>query len=409
MEGYHMRMNGRLPGLLAVCLLSVAACGGGSSAPGPVGGNSGQQGQLLGADAAVSGGGDASGWIAVGTNDAGAIAPNAASYGRLSIAAGVPYAIFSDGSNSSKLTVMKLSGGKWTNVGLAGFTGEAAYTYTLYLDGSTPYVAYVGESSYGLNVMKFNGSAWVLVGTANFATAYYYGALSLLVVNGTVYIAFADKNESLHVMAFNGTAWADLGGVPVSTTYAYNFAATVFNNAVYVAYNDESTSPAVMKLVMWNGAAWSVVATSTYTIDDSWDPVLTVSNNTLYLIYYNSSYDSTTGVTCGPIVYLLSGNTLVSVGKLCSISNGDDVEYVSGTVYNGVPYVAFDDESRDSDPEPRAATVKYFDATTSTWQLFAGYPNPCDIENTFIFADQSTGQIYLTYQDCNYNMTVQVH
>ena len=50
----------------------------------------------------------------------------------------------------------------------------------------------------------------------------------------------------------------------------------------------------------------------------------------LYLIYYNSSYDSTTGVTCGPIVYQLSGNSLVSVGKLCSISNGDDVEYVSG-------------------------------------------------------------------------------
>jgi hypothetical protein len=73
----------------------------------------------------------------------------------------------------------------------------------------------------------------------------------------------------------------------------------------------------------------------------------------------------------------------------------------------GVPFVAFDDENRDSDPEPRAATVKYFDGTA--WQLYAGYANPCDIENTFIAADQTTGQIYLTYCDCKGYMTVQVH
>jgi hypothetical protein len=98
---------------------------------------------------------------------------------------------------------------------------------------------------------------------------------------------------------------------------------------------------------------------------------------------------------------------LVSVGTLGSISNGDDVEYVSGVVYNGVPYVAFDDESRDYDPEPKAATVKYFDGTA--WQLYAGYPDTCDIENTYLAVDQTSGSLYFTYTDCNYYMTVQVH
>jgi hypothetical protein len=405
-----MKTNARLAGCLALGLLSSAACGGGSGPSGPILPPAGQQNQLPTADAGVPTNADASGWTSVGSNDAGAIAPNAADYGRLSIAGGVPYAIFHDYSHSSKLTVMKLSGGKWTNVGTAGFTGESSYNYTLYMDGTTPYVAYVGSSAYGLNVMKFDGTNWVSVGSANFATSNYSTTPSLAVVSGTVYIGFTDSDGMLHVMSFTGSVWLDLGGVAVSTSYSYYFAMTIFNNTVYVAYNDETTYPSVMKLAMWTGAVWSVVATSTYTIDEYCDPVLTVSNNTLYLIYYTYGSDPTTGNTCGPIVYQLSGNTLVSVGKLCSISAGDYVEYVSGVVYNGVPYVAFDDEERDSDPEPRAAVVKYFDATTSTWQLLAGYPSPSDIENTFLVVDPSSGKLYLTYEDWSAGgMIVQVH
>jgi hypothetical protein len=394
-------MNARLPAPLALCLLSIAACGGGSSIPGAVGGSSGQQGQLVGSDAAVSGSGDASGWTTLGNSDAGgAVAPNAAYYGRLAVSGGVPYAIYSDYSKSEKLTVMKLTSGKWTPVGSAGFTTESTYYYTLYVDGTTPYVAFVGYSSpYALTVMKYNGSAWVLVGNAAFASTSGYGTPTLAVSNGIPYVAFLDTSSYLHVMSLSGSAWVDLGGAPVST-YAYYCTMTIFNGTVYVAYNDENKS--VMNLVTWSGTAWTLVAQSTYMIEEDWDPVLTVNNGTLFLIYYNYTY--------GVIVWKLSGSTLVSVGTLGSITNGDSVEYVSGTVNNnGVPFVAYDDESRDSDPEPRAATVKYFDATTSTWQLFAGYPNPCDIENTFIAADQTTGQIYLTYSDCSGYMTVQVH
>ena len=69
--------------------------------------------------------------------------------------------------------------------------------------------------------------------------------------------------------------------------------------------------------------------------------------------------------------------------------------------------MAFDDENRDSDPEPRAATVKYFDGTA--WQLYAGYANPCDIENTFLYAESPGSRLFLTYSDCDGDMTVQVH
>jgi hypothetical protein len=291
---------------------------------------------------------------------------------------------------------MKLASGKWVAVGAAGFTLENAYYYSLYVDGTTPYVAYLGSSSSSVTVMKYNGSAWVLVGTAGFATSYGWGAVSLVVSNGTPYIGFVDGSSQLQVMSFNGSAWVSLGGVPVSL-YGSACALTIFNGSVYLAYNDWIKSLTV--LAMWNGTSWVQIATTTYTIDEDYGQYLGGSNGALYLIYYNYTY--------GVIVWKLSGSTLVSVGTPGTITNGDYVEYVSGTVYNGVPYVAFDDEARDSDPEPRAATVKYFDG--ANWQLYAGYANPCDIENTYIAADQSTGQIYFTYEDCEGFMTVQVH
>jgi hypothetical protein len=407
MEGHDMRIKVRLPGVVSLCVISTLACGG-SSGPGPVGGANGQQ-TALGSDAAVVvANPDAGAWNSLGTNDAGAIAPNSAYYARIALAGGTPYAIFSDYSSSSsgKLTVMKLSSaGKWANVGIAGFTTESSEYYSLTFDGTTPYVAYTGSSSDGISVMKFDGSAWVLLGTANFATTNGYAVPNLVVANGIVYVAFLDSSSQLRVMSFGGAAWVDLGGAPVST-YAYYCAMTIFNGAIYLAYNDQNTD--LLTLVTWTGTTWAVVATSTYTISEYWDPVLTVSKNTLYLIYYSSYYNSTTSTYCGAIVWQLSGNTLVSVGPLCSISNGDDIEYVSGTVFNGVPYVAFDDEDRDSDPEPRAATVKYFDGTA--WQLYAGYPSPNDIENTYLVADQDSGKLYLTYEDWdNGGMIVQVH
>ena len=100
--------------------------------------------------------------------------------------------------------------------------------------------------------------------------------------------------------------------------------------------------------------------------------------------------------------HLIRGTTIDRTWK-----SGDSIESVSGTVYNGTPYVAFDDESRDGDPTPEAATVK--DWNGSQWVLYAGYPNPCDIEETVLTADPSNGHLYLTYSDCSGDMFVQVH
>ena len=336
------------------------------------------------------------GWHSLG---GGEIAPTRASSGKIAVSNGVPYAAFSDSLAGSRLSVMQYGASGWVNVGTAGFTPSSVYSYVLYVDQSTPYVAFTGSSS-NLSVMKFDGTSWVNVG-GTIPYSYYSSSFDLIVSGGVPYIAFSDSSSQLHVQYLSGTAWVDLGGTYVSSNGQYP-ALTVYNGQVTVVFSDSSGSNSnVLTVKSFNLTVWvTLISTTSWTIGSSYQGTtsITVSNGILYIIFYSSTY--------GPVVLQLSGGVLVSVGTLGTISNGDDVEYVSGVVYNGTPYVAFDDESRDYDPEPKAATVKYFDGTS--WQLFAGYPDTCDIENTYLAVDPTGGSLYFTYTDCKYAMTVQV-
>jgi hypothetical protein len=338
------------------------------------------------------------GWHSLG---GGEIAPSRATSGKIAVSTnGVPYAAFSDESVSGRLSVMKYSGSAWANVGTPGFTSGSVYSYILYVDQDTPYVAFTG-SSYYLTVMKFDGASWVNVGGTITSSYSYSNSFDFMVSAGVPYIAFSDSSSQLHVQYLSGTAWVDLGGTYVSSDGQYP-ALTVYNGQVTVVFSDSSGSNYnVLTVKSFNLTVWvTLISTTSWTIGSSYGGTtsVTVSNGVLYIIFYSSTY--------GPVVLQLSGGVLVSVGTLGTISNGDSVEYVSGVVYNGTPYVAFDDESRDSDPEPRAATVKYFDGTA--WQLYAGYPDTCDIENTYLAVDPTGGNLYFTYTDCKYAMTVQV-
>ena len=340
------------------------------------------------------------GWTNVGGTE---VAPSRAFGGKLAVSNGIPYAAFQDWSVDGKLSVMKLAGSKWVDVGAPGFTPDAVDGFMLYVENGTPFVAFSMYDSTGanelLNVMKFDGANWASVGNANFASV-GYSAFNLLVSAGVPYIAFSDVNDALHVQTVSAGTWVELGGALVSTYGQYPTLA-MHNGALTLAYSESSgASSDVLTLLTYTGTAWSLLASSTISISSNYgaDSTLVDSGGTLYFIFYNYTY--------GPVVLKLVGEILQSVGTLGSISNGDDVEYVSGVVYNGIPYVAFDDEARDADSNPRAATVKYFDGTS--WKLYGDYPNTCDIENTYLAVDPTSGGLYLTYSDCQGGMTVQV-
>jgi len=102
---------------------------------------------------------------------------------------------------------MKYSGSGWVNVGTAGFTPSSVYTYVLYVDQGTPYVAFTGSSS-NLSVMKFDGASWVNVGGAiGNSYSYYSSSFDFIVSAGVPYIAFSDSSNQLHVQTLSGAVW----------------------------------------------------------------------------------------------------------------------------------------------------------------------------------------------------------
>jgi hypothetical protein len=381
-ERYVMRV--RFNGLLALALALVGmlfvACGGSNTPPG---------------------------WQNVGN---GVVAANAAISGRIAVVNGTPYAAYVD-EMTGILTVAKFDGSNWVTLGSTGFTVVDQYSFSLYVDGTTPYVA-ATDSSDNLTLLAYNGSSWGQIGAQ--LTVYSDAPGTLLISNGIAYVATV-YGGAAHVVkssvgAGSGTSWTDLA-LPDATYYPYgvtNIGLTIFNNMPYVMIGDSTG----VTLLSYSGGSWSVVATSAVGIDldnlygwcSSYPATLWVSNGTLYVSYLNSTNQY------GAVFLKLTGSSLISIGELGSASpwGSSGVECVSGAVYNGTPYVAYDDENRDGDATPEAATVKYYDG--SAWVLYAGYPSPNDIESTQLTVDQSNGHLYLTYEDDNLGgMTVQVH
>jgi len=339
------------------------------------------------------------GWTGIGAD--GGEPSSGASFGRIAAGGGKVYVAFSDENAGGQLTVMQSDGSSWSLVGAAGFTSSAVDSTNLAIavdSSGAPWVAYTTDDASGnsvITVEKFSGGNWSVQGAPGFAPN--SATISLAIADGAPYVAFVDSTGAGHVMTL-GSAWSDLAGLGTSgATSVMNPVLGTDGTTVYVAYDDADANDLV--LAKLGGTTWSTLASTTVTMDDNWASNVSVSNGTVWIGYANS--------TSGPVVMQLVGGNLQSVGSLGSIANGDDIETVSATVYNGVPYVAFDDETRDGDPDPRAATVKYWDG--SKWTLYAGYPNPCDIEDTVLTTDPSNGKLYLTYQDCNGFMAVDVH
>jgi hypothetical protein len=332
----------------------------------------------------------------------GEVKAGATEFGQIAADNGVVYAAFSDSTVADKLTVMKNDGSGWVTAGTAGFS--TGYVNTQYLsicvDSSTgiPYVAF-DDSGTSLRVMKFSNNTWTDVGTLG--TIGPSGKVYLSASNGTLYLAFFDYTNGLSVKSF-ATAWTNLTGIS-STQYGY-MAFTVYNGTPYLALNDDTNDH--VRLMRYSGG-WSEVSrfTSGITIGEDWGQSLVGSDGALYLFF--NKYPSYPG----DVVVLkwngTVGANMTSVGTLGSIWGGTTyVEYVSGTVYKGVPYVAYDFEDRDSETVPDAATVKKFNGTT--WEAYGDYPDSCDIEDTLLVSDPSKGHLYFQYTDCNYTMTVKI-
>ncbi|MCL4835894.1 MAG: tandem-95 repeat protein, partial [Caldilineaceae bacterium] len=232
--------------------------------------------------------------------------PGTATYTVLAIdSRNIPYLAFSDGANSSRVSVLRYGSGSntWANVGSAGFSSTSASYISLALDSSgAPWVAFVDSAvSSKVTVMKYTGGAgsgWTTVGSAGI-TPGQASHLSLgLDSNNVAYVAYSDHTSSTRarVMKYdaNSDSWAQVGTGNISwSVAAYNMLAFDSNNTPYLAYKDlgYSSGGARVKKYDSNSNSWLSVGAdqSISTGQANYIQLALSSGNLPYIVYQDGA------------------------------------------------------------------------------------------------------------------------
>ncbi|MFC1767313.1 carboxypeptidase-like regulatory domain-containing protein [Candidatus Margulisiibacteriota bacterium] len=192
---------------------------------------------------------------------------------------------------------------------------------------------------------------WWPVGVEGFSAG-SIGYNSLFFDNDTPYIAYTDAANSnkATVMKYNGVSWESVGDEGFSAAQAYYISLFIYSGTPYVAYQD---------------GAYSSEAT---------------------VMKYNSSLNTWEAV--GDEGFS-GGGILVDYGSGEVGSN--IVKYTSLYVYDGIPYIAF------QDPSSEATVMKYNSALT-TWEVLgARCFSAGDVSYTSLSVYNGTP--YVSYQD----------
>jgi len=274
----------------------------------------------------------------------------------LSVYNGVPYVAYRDGGNGDKANVMKYEGGLWQYVGgSGGFSAVGAVFTFLYVYNGVPYVAYSDESvSHRATVMKYEGGSWQTVGDAGFSAG---GAsdTSLYVYNGVPYVVYIEfGSHRATVMKYEGGSWQTVGSAGFSAGESSYTSLYVYNGVPYVAYRDAPSSykATVMKYTGLAPTGWESVGSAGFSAGRADDTSLYVYNGIPYVVYQDIHEPDRSATV---MKYTGEGSTgWESVGS-AGFSAGY-VSYTSLYVYNGVPYVAYQDVA---EPDTSATVMKY--------------------------------------------------
>ena len=164
----------------------------------------------------------------------------------------------------------------WGPFGINNFSGDARYL-SLFVDGSTPYLAYADFTrGQRLTVAKYNGADYTFLGSEGGGSTGTVSWPALAVTSGTPYVAFLDSGEAV-VQQFDGSVWDRLGGT-VSSGQAGFPSLYIYNGTPYVAFADAGASneATVMKL---NGTSWEAVGPAGF----SAEPMILSSAETISL------------------------------------------------------------------------------------------------------------------------------
>jgi hypothetical protein len=261
-------------------------------------------------------------------------------------------------------------------------------------------------------------STWQPVGSTDFTGVYQAGAgESLFVYNGAPYLAYEDADDRAAVMEYTGGSWQLVGGAPASSGMAASDSLFVYDGTPYVLCNDIKGGLTVMEYTGATG--WQPVGSPDFAneLDDPFSVSSLYNDNGQYVdngsgqslfvydgIPYVAYQDRANGDKATVMEYTGSGATgWQPVGSPGFSSNYTRSE--SLFVYNGTPYVAYDDYYNGIGNGPRfdfnicKATVMEYTGTGATGWQPVGSP---DFSSGLSSSDSlyvSNGTPYVAYRD----------
>jgi hypothetical protein len=264
-------------------------------------------------------------------------------------------------------------------------------------------------------------STWQPVGSTDFTGVYQAGAgESLFVYNGAPYLAYEDADDRAAVMEYTGGSWQLVGGAPASSGMAASDSLFVYDGTPYVLCNDIKGGLTVMEYTGTGATGWQPVGSPDFAnelddpflalpslyndngqyVDNGWGQSLFVYDGIPYVAYQ----DRANGDKATVMEYTGSGATgWQPVGSPGFSSNYTRSE--SLFVYNGTPYVAYDDYYNGIGNGPRfdfnickTTVMEYTGSGATGWQP-VGSP---DFSSGLSSSDSlyvSNGTPYLAYSD----------
>jgi hypothetical protein len=311
---------------------------------------------------------------------------------------GVPYV-------SADKQVRRYSGTTWECLGDLTMVGLSSGTSSLFVYNGDPYI--VGSPYlpplYGAtstSVFKFNGTTWESLGsgfTSDLPPASYYA--ELYIDNGTPYVAYINQ-----VKSYNGSDWQNvgppgpfiIGGAPPNSRQLF-----VYNGTPYVAYLqawDPILEASFATVVKFNGSTWETVGQPSISLGNATCLSLFIYNGTPYIAYCDKAYERIMG-TNKPIHYAkatvreFNGTIWEDVGT--AGFSADEAVNTDLFVYNGTPYVIFQDNSFPNGLG-RASLMKY-DGSNWVYVGSQGFNGNHTAMYDTIFIDNGT--IYIAYRD----------
>ncbi|WP_423149068.1 gliding motility-associated C-terminal domain-containing protein [Rubrolithibacter danxiaensis] len=307
-------------------------------------------------------------WESIGTEG---FSSSSVSYASIAVSSlnKLTIAYRNDNSGFPEVQELNTKGEVWLNSGAAGISSGSVASFTsIAVDqNNIPYLVYSDESNSNKAVVKrYNKtrSSWEILGAGPFSKGGASYTSIAVAKNNEPFIVFSDAENAgrSSVYKYNAitTNWEPVGLEGFSAgAAAYTQITTDKNNVPYVVYQDEANGKKItVQRFNSNTSTWDLVGSAGFSPGIAHSPGIAIDqDNNLYVAYQDAT---TKKVTVNRY------NSLSSAWEVVGPEGFSDAaaEYVSiATDQNNVLYVVYKDGAATG-----KATVKRFDAATSSWE-----------------------------------------